>query len=156
MESVIANSQIFEYSLSIMMKKNYLTILFLLVSLLGYSQEAKTIENKEIVPILKFEDDIYNTAGVDVIPQFPGGITEFYKFIAKNYRRPADDKLHGKVFVTFIIQKDGSIDDVKVLRDIGYGTGQEAVRVLKNSPNWSPGEKNGKKVRVLYSLPIQL
>ena len=54
------------------------------------------------------------------------------------------------------VEKDGSLTDIKVIRDIGYGTGKEAIRVLKKCPKWTPGEQNGKKVRVLYSLPITI
>mgnify|MGYP003411423114 CR=1 FL=1 len=64
--------------------------------------------------------------------------------------------LKGKVFVSFVVEKDGSLTDIKVIRDIGYGTGKEAIRVLKQCPKWNPGEQNGKKVRVLYSLPINI
>ena len=99
---------------------------------------------------------LYNTAGVEKKPDFPGGLKEFYKYISQNFKTPDVKGLAGKVFVTFIVEKDGSITEVKVLRDIGYGTGEEAVRVLKNSPNWIPGEQKGRKVRVLYSLPISI
>ena len=64
--------------------------------------------------------------------------------------------LKGKVFVTFVVEKDGSLSDIKVIRDIGLGTGEEAIRVLKECPKWLPGEQNGQKVRVLYSLPISI
>ena len=99
---------------------------------------------------------MYNTAGVDVRPEYPGGMDEFRNFIAKNYRTPDVKGLAGKVFITFIIEKDGRVSDIKVIRDIGYGTGKEAIRVLKNCEKWSPGEQNGKKVRVLYSIPISI
>ncbi len=100
------------------------------------------------------DDNVYNTAGLDVKPDFPGGRDEFFKFIAKNYRTPDVKKLNGKIYVTFIIEKDGSLTDIKVIKDIGYGTGEEAIRVLELSPKWMPGEQNGQKVRCLYSLPI--
>jgi len=102
------------------------------------------------------DNTVYNTAGIEVKPEFPGGIDEFYKFISKNYNCPKVEKLAGKVYVTFIIEKDGSLTDIKVLRDIGYGTGKEAIRVLELSPKWLPGEQNGKKVRCTYSLPIAI
>lgn len=101
-------------------------------------------------------DEVYNTAGIEVKPEFPGGMQEFYKYISKNYRVPNVKDLAGKVFVSFIIEKDGSISEVKVLRDIGHGTGAEAKRVLLNCPKWIPGEQDGKFVRVLYSLPINI
>lgn len=100
-------------------------------------------------------DPIYSTAGLEKKPEFPGGVVAFYKFIAKNYKSPSTS-VKGKVYVTFIIEIDGSLSDIKVLRDLGYGTGAEAIRVLSICPNWIPGEKNGQKVRCLYSLPISI
>jgi hypothetical protein len=102
-------------------------------------------------------ENTYNSAGVDVKPQYPGGISKFYQFIANNYKTPtAVDFLGGKVFVSFIIEKDGSVADIKVLRDVGFGTGEEAIRVLELCPKWSPGYQNGQNVRCSYSLPIAL
>ena len=102
------------------------------------------------------DNNIYNTAGIEVKPEFPGGMDRFYTFVAKNYQTPEEDGLKGKVYVTFVVEKDGSLTDIKVIRDIGYGTGKEAIRVLNKCPRWNPGEQNGKKVRVLYSLPITI
>ena len=102
------------------------------------------------------DNNIYNTAGIEVKPDFPGGMAKFYKFVGNNYRSPEEEGLAGKVYVTFVVEKDGSLTDIKVVRDIGYGTGKEAIRVLKSCPKWNPGEQNGKKVRVLYSLPITI
>ena len=102
------------------------------------------------------DNNIYNTAGIEVKPDFPGGMAKFYKFVGNNYRTPEEEGLAGKVYVTFVVEKDGSLTDIKVVRDIGYGTGKEAIRVLKSCPKWNPGEQNGKKVRVLYSLPITI
>lgn len=103
------------------------------------------------------EDDntIYNSAGIEVKPEFPGGMAKFYKFIENNYNVPSDSP-GGKVFIQFVVEKDGSLTDIKVLRDIGYGTGKEAERVLRKSPKWTPAEQNGKKVRCSYQLPITL
>ena len=102
------------------------------------------------------DNNIYNTAGIEVKPDFPGGMDKFYKYVGNNYRTPEEEGLAGKVYVTFVVEKDGSLTDIKVVRDIGYGTGKEAIRVLKSCPKWNPGEQNGKKVRVLYSLPITI
>jgi len=102
------------------------------------------------------DNNIYNTAGIEVKPDFPGGMAKFYKYVGNNYRTPEEEGLAGKVYVTFVVEKDGSLTDIKVVRDIGFGTGKEAIRVLKSCPKWNPGEQNGKKVRVLYSLPITI
>jgi hypothetical protein len=99
---------------------------------------------------------IFNSSEIEVKPDFPGGIEKFYRYIGKNFQVPDEKGLNGKVFVSFVIEKDGSLTDIKVIRDIGFGTGQEAVRVLESCPRWIPAEQNGKKVRVLYSLPINI
>ena len=109
-----------------------------------------------VAAVVEEDNTVYNTAGIEVKPDFPGGIEKFYNFIAKNYQTPEEEGLKGKVFVSFVVEKDGSLTDIKVLRDIGYGTGAEAIRVLKKCPRWSPGEQNGKKVRCTYSLPINI
>lgn len=102
-------------------------------------------------------DNVYNTTGIEVKPEFPGGIGEFYKFIETNYKVPTSkDFLGGKVYVTFIIEKDGTVSDIKVLRDVGFYTGKEAIRVLELCPKWKPGWQNGKPVRCSFSLPISL
>jgi len=106
--------------------------------------------------VVEEDNSVYSTAGIEVKPDFPGGIEKFYKFVGNNYKTPEEEGLKGKVYVTFVVEKDGSLTDIKVLRDIGYGTGAEAIRVLKKCPKWTPGEQNGKKVRVLYSLPITI
>ena len=132
------------------MKKVISVLAFIFGSQLGCAQEVKSESPSA-------EDNlIYNTAGIEVKPEFPGGLQEFYNFIGKNYKVPNVKNLKGKVFVMFVVEKDGSLSDIKVLRDIGHGTGEEAVRVLKECPKWIPGEQNGKKVRVLYSLPISI
>jgi periplasmic protein TonB len=106
--------------------------------------------------VVEEDNSVYSTAGIEVQPTFQGGIEKFYKYVANNYVTPDDLDTNGKVFVSFVVEKDGSLTDIKVLRDIGFGTGAEAIRVLKRSPKWTPGEQNGKKVRVQYSLPISI
>lgn len=94
---------------------------------------------------------------VEEAPQFPGGLPAFYKYIGENIKYPPlarESGIQGRVFIQFVVEKDGSITDVKVLKGIGYGCDEEALRVVKNSPNWSPGKQNGKAVRVQYNLPI--
>lgn len=106
--------------------------------------------------VVEEDNTVYNTAGIEVKPDFPGGMEKFYQYVGKNYRTPEEEGLKGKVYVTFVVEKDGSLTDIKVLRDIGYGTGKEAIRVLKATPRWNPGEQNGKKVRCTFSLPISI
>ena len=93
---------------------------------------------------------------MEAAPRYGGGLTSFYKYISANFRAPEEEGFKGKVMVSFIVETDGSLSDIKVLKDIGYGTSQEAIRVLKASPKWIPGKQNGKPVRVAYSLPINI
>jgi TonB family protein len=90
-------------------------------------------------------------------PTYSGGISKFYDFLGRTIHYPAaakEKKIQGKVFLTFIVEADGSITHIKILRDIGYGCGKEAARVMALSPKWIPGTQNGHKVRVQYNVPI--
>lgn len=138
------------------MKKAHIALVLALTSVYTYSQEIKDVKNEEQTTLQQQQDVIYNTAGIDVKPEYPGGLTAFYNFISANIKLPDTKGQTGKVFVTFVVEKDGELADIKVLRDIGFGTGDAVVKVLRQCRKWIPGEKNGNKVRVLYSLPIQI
>jgi protein TonB len=100
---------------------------------------------------------VHNVAGVEVYPEFPGGMAAWAKFIQKNLRYPymaQDANIQGKVYLSFVVEKDGSITDVNVIRGIGAGCDEEAMRVIKKSPKWKAGEQNNQKVRVRYTMPI--
>jgi len=90
-------------------------------------------------------------------PDFPGGIEKFYAYLGKSINFPAiakENGTQGRVIVQFVVEKDGSLTDIKVLRGIGDGCDEEAVRVLKKSPHWKPGIQNGRAVRCMYTVPI--
>ena len=102
-------------------------------------------------------NEVHEAAGVDVFPEFPGGMDAWAKYIQRNLRYPAiaqEEGIQGKVFLSFVVEKDGSITDVKVIRGIGYGCDDEAVRVIKKSPRWKAGMQNNLPVRVKYNMPI--
>ncbi len=102
-------------------------------------------------------NEIYNATGVDIFPEFPGGMAAWAKFIQRNLRYPGsaqDNEIQGKVYINFVVEKDGSITDVTVVKGIGYGCDEEAVRVLKKSPRWKAGVQNNQPVRVRYNMPI--
>jgi protein TonB len=103
-------------------------------------------------------NQIYNSAGLQVQPEFPGGIAAFYTYVNKNFRIPElDNDMTAKIYVSFVVEKDGSLTAIKVLRDPGFGLGKEAERVLKSlKTKWSPGIQNGKPVRASYNLPITI
>lgn len=92
---------------------------------------------------------------VEDMPMFPGGNVQ--KWIAKNVKYPVlamENGIQGKVYIQFVIERDGSITDVKVLRGVDASLDKEAVRVVKAMPKWKPGKQRGKPVRVSYTLPI--
>jgi protein TonB len=95
---------------------------------------------------------------VDKMPEFPGGIKKFYTYVGNNFQNPELETENAiRVSVSFVIEKDGSMTDIKVLKDPGYGLGNEAIRVLKSlKTKWSPGMFEGKAVRTSYNLPITI
>jgi TonB family protein len=103
------------------------------------------------------QDDPKKFRPVEIVPDFPGGMEGFGKFIERNLRYPATaraNNTHGRVIVTFVVERDGSLTDLKVARGIGDGCDEEALRIIKSSPKWKPGYQDGKPVRVAYSVPI--
>ncbi|MGK4566918.1 energy transducer TonB [Flavobacterium sp. 3HN19-14] len=102
-----------------------------------------------------FDAIVKNQQNLDVRPDFPGGINAFYDFVQKNFHTP-DEDVSGKIMVQFTVEIDGSLSDITVLKDLGHGTKEEAIRVFKSSPKWIPGYLKGKPVRVLYSVPIMI
>ena len=91
------------------------------------------------------------------LPSFPGGDYGFSEYLSSEMEYPYQARVNhisGRVLVRFTIEKDGSINEVKIMEGIGYGCDREAVRVLKASPKWNPGLLDGKPVRVYYTMPI--
>ena len=94
---------------------------------------------------------------VEVMPQFPGGQIAMMKYIMENMKYPEQamkEGIQGRVTVRFIVEKDGSISDVKPVLSVHPLLNKEAVRVVKSMPKWSPGKHNGKPVRVRFNLPV--
>jgi periplasmic protein TonB len=101
------------------------------------------------------EEEIFTT--VEQNPEFPGGIRELYKYIGANLKYPSAAQranVSGKVFVKFVVEKDGSVGEVNILKGIGFGCDEEAGRVIKSLPKFAPGKQNGRNVRVWYTLPV--
>jgi hypothetical protein len=105
------------------------------------------------------EDVIYNGGiGFEIAPEYEGGTGKFYSFFRKEFRLPTEGiEKTGEIQVSFVIGRDGSLENIKPIKDFGYRIMEEAIRVLKSSKKWKPGEQNGKKTitRNLLSLQIQ-
>lgn len=94
---------------------------------------------------------------VDEMPAFPGGDYELIKYIEENLNYPQDameSGIHGRVFVKIIVEPNGSISSAKIIRGLGFGCDEEAIRVIESMPNWKPGRKNGEAVRVNMAVPV--
>jgi protein TonB len=104
------------------------------------------------------DNDIHTLGDpLEVMPEPMGGAAAWAKFLQKNLRFPPaaqDAGVSGKVFMSFVVEKDGSLSNIKVDRGAGYGFDEEATRVLKLAKAWKPGVQNGQNVRVRYSIPI--
>ena len=110
----------------------------------------------EIVVEEKHEPEKVFTA-VEQMPQFPGGEKELYKYVGDHLRYPtmaAENGIQGRVTVQFVVQKDGSIGEVKVIRGKDPDLDKEAVRVVKSLPKFIPGKMNGQAVNVWFTLPL--
>ncbi|MDR3010657.1 MAG: energy transducer TonB [Sphingobacterium sp.] len=106
------------------------------------------------------DDNSNNTfTSVEIMPTPVGGLPAFMQWIAENYNFPQqalDQGVSGVIEVSFVVEKDGSLTDIAVKRDMKFGTGDAAINLLKKAKKWKPGVQNGLKVRVAYTLPIRL
>lgn len=125
------------------------------------AEVTEETKNVDIVPV-KVEEEVEVAEEpiftvVESEPEFPGGMEALYKYLAQNIKYPQlarENGITGKVYVQFVVEKDGSIANPRILRDIGGGCGAEAIRVVKAMPKWSPGKQRGKAVRVQFNLPV--
>jgi protein TonB len=102
------------------------------------------------------EEEIFTV--VESMPEFPGGAGKMMEFIAKNIKYPPmarESGIQGRVFINFVVEPNGSVTNVKVLRGIGGGCDEEAIRVVEAMPKWTPGRQRGKAVRVSFNLPVR-
>lgn len=117
--------------------------------------EIEIVEIEEEEEVIA-EPEIFTI--VEDMPSFPGGEAKLYEYLGKNLKYPPmakDAGIQGIVYVTFVVKENGNIDGVRVLRGIGGGADEEAIRVVKNMPSWKPGKQRGKAVRVQYNMPIR-
>lgn len=94
---------------------------------------------------------------VEEMPGFPGGEAKLFEYLQKNIKYPPvarENGIQGRVYVTFVVDKDGKIKDAKILRGIGGGCDEEALRVVRSMPEWKAGRQNGRSVQVQYNLPV--
>ena len=109
----------------------------------------------EVVEEDVVEQEIFQI--VEEMPAFPGGEAKLMEYVGKNIKYPQiarETGIQGRVFIGFVVEPDGSVSNVKLLRGIGGGCDEEAMRVVKSMPKWKPGKQRGKAVRVSYQIPV--
>jgi protein TonB len=113
------------------------------------------VGNSDVKQVTEDENKIFSQ--VEKQPEFPGGLDAFGKYLSNNIKFPAVDRengVSGRVICTFVVERDGSLTDIKAVRGPSQTTMDEAIRVLKKSPRWKPGIQNARPVRVSYTVPI--
>lgn len=128
--------------------KKAIVLIALAIFCSGYTIAQTTEE--EVVELINY---------VEKQPEFPGGTDSMFAFIQRNIRYPEEAKrsgIEGRVFVTFVVEKDGQVSDAKILRDIGGGCGEEAIRVVNIMPKWLAGSLRigGEPARMQFNLPV--
>ena len=137
----------------------FLGMLFIAQSFNVRAQVAIVAEPPEIEkvnPGQQKEDQVF--IEVDVHPEYPGGMDALMKFLMENLRYPQEarnERIQGTVFVTFVVEKDGSVTDIKTLRGVAPSLDEESIRVVKAMPKWEPGVLKGEPVRVQFNLPLR-
>ena len=120
--------------------------------------EGEVLKAKEVIAEEKPKEE--ETKVFDVVeqmPQFPGGQQALFEYLSKNIKYPViaeENGVQGRVIVTFVVERDGSITDVKVVKSVDPSLDKEAQRVVKAMPHWIPGKQNGSAVRVKYTVPV--
>lgn len=131
--------------------------MLLLFSLSGFSQESRT-DLQGTIKVRKYNVKDNSAVSIaEVMPGFTGGNIKLMEYLIRKIKYPDSAKtygIQGKVYVGFVVDKDGSIDNIQLLRGIGFGCDEIALKVIKSMPNWIPGEQRGEKIRVKYTLPI--
>ncbi len=120
----------------------------------------KTVQEVVKVPVAPIEEDPEENVVFKVVekmPEFPGGQLELMKYLNSNVKYPViaqENGIQGRVIVQFTVRRDGTIDDVEVVRSADPNLDKEAIRVIKSMPNWKPGEQRGKKVNCKFTVPV--
>ena len=125
------------------MKKLFLIMLLAFVSVNAYSQSDDA------------DNDVYNM--VDQSAKFQDGYNSIIKFVQENIKFPAEAKennVHGKLMLSVVVEKDGSLSDIKIKKGLGYGLDEEIVRIIKMMPKWQPAQHKGKTVRQSQTIVI--
>jgi len=139
--------------------KTLLLLCFVLASTALFSQISRGEQadsTQKGPPVIEKEPEVFMV--VEVMPKFPGGDEAMFKFISKRVKYPKEARkknIQGRVMIQFVVDEEGNIIEAKVVKGIGYGCDEEALRVINSMPKWKPGTQKGKPVRVRFVIPIR-
>ncbi|BAU54615.1 energy transducer TonB [Mucilaginibacter gotjawali] len=139
--------------------KTFLITTLLFLSFIGVKAQTTLPPPPPTPPDVDIQEkaDTSKQAWGEYPPEFPGGIDKFFSFLKKKIRLPyLDDNLRGRVIASFVIEKDGSLTQIKIARGLRQDIDDAVIKVLSLSPKWKPGMQNGKPVRVAYSIPVPI
>lgn len=142
--------------------KKILILVLLLNSIFGFSQTQKKIESKNEITLNKTveeeSDDVYSAAGIEVQPEYKGGINKFYNDFNKEFRLKSENKdVRGRVYIDFIVEKNGTITDINIIRDLpSFNAGKKIIEIITKMPKWKPGMQNNKPIRSRFTFAIGL
>ena len=137
------------------MKNFILIVCFILPTIIWAQEHELPMPPPEVEEPEPVQEVIYDFP--DVQPSFPGGDAEMMKFITKNIKYPAMDRennIQGKVYIRFVVEPEGTITNIKIMRGVSKTIDAEAIRVVKLMPKWIPGQVKGKNIRAIYTIPI--
>ncbi|SER11928.1 M56 family metallopeptidase [Pedobacter rhizosphaerae] len=136
----------------------------------GYKNEkiadVKGYQNLSGITIISFpttqkgegsNEQVFDFVSIDKQPEFPGGVRKFYEYLGASIRYPKkakEDNVQGKVFLSFVVEKDGKLSDIRIIRGLSKELDEEAIRVLESSPNWNPGIVKGEPIRSRYNINV--
>jgi TonB family protein len=138
-----------------MNKKKLFALIVSLILMQSATISAATMNGDDGFFLFPKNKKVYTLA--ETMPQFPGGMEAMMEFVKNNVKYPVDaigKKIQGRVVVSLVVKKDGSIDNVKLVRSIYPSLDEEAIRVIKMMPKWIPGTQKGKAVNVKYCVPV--
>lgn len=119
------------------------------------TKPVEVIQAKEVFTPVEQMPEFFDV--VEQMPEYPGGSMAMFEYLSKNIHYPKDaeeQQLQGRVIATFVVMKDGSISNAKVVKSVSPSLDEEALRCINGMPNWTPGRQNGKAVNVKYTIPI--
>ncbi|MES2810781.1 MAG: energy transducer TonB [Bacteroidota bacterium] len=118
--------------------KNYLLLLFVLIAPFGLKAQTKVTLSKDTTT--------YDASNIERQPTFPGGKDAFNKFVTQTIKYPAASTIQGDVELSFMVNTDGTLSDIKIAKSLAEDLDKEAIRILQRSPKWIPAKKNGKLI----------